>query len=558
MQWGGGPEHRNQTQATGQSFQKILGSVVVDRHAGAIINAVGRLGVHYQAPIVDRSDVFIMCKTGEFTTRDQWESQNWNIMRLGWDKGALEHRWTTATDFKPVPFGSPVWEPVFHPALHGDRLYSPASGGTVLVIDRDSGDVVGRVNPFGEAIDPRIFVTGPLTIDPEGRVVYNAIRLDATSPWGSDALGAWLVRVSPDGSSETVAFDEIVSGAPGPNDPCLTFFTTEQLPWPPSPDAVPPSAPCGSQRPGINVAPAIAADGTIYTASRAHRNDRWSYLVAVNPDLTPKWSASLRDRFHDGCNVLLPANGTPGGCREGSRVGVDPTDNTPGAGAITDVSTASPTVAPDGTILFGTQSRYNYFSGHLVRFSPDGAFLGAYPFGWDLTPSIWEHDGTYSIIIKENHYRIGSYCNSEAFCPQDRTTATPNDPERYLITQLSPELEVEWQYRNTNTESCTRNDDGTVTCVSDRPNGFDWCVNSGVVDARGVFYANSEDGVLYAIGQGGVLLDSIFLERTLGAAYTPVALGRDGLVYAQNDGRLFVIGERIPGKPRPIRRRGGN
>ena len=37
--------------------------------------------------------------------------------------------------------------------------------------------------------------------------------------------------------------------------------------------------------------------------------------------------------------------------------------------------------------------------------------------------------------------------------------------------------------------------------------------------------------------------DRVFLELALGAAYTPASLGRDGKVYAQNAGHLFVAGK---------------
>src|SRR5207302_10920083 len=115
-------------------------------------------------------------------------------------------------------------------------------------------------------------------------------------------------------------------------------------------------------------------DGTVYSVTRAHFNDRYSFLVAVNSDLSKKWVASLRGRFDDGCGVAvaaggwLPPNGAPGGCRSGAPAGVDPATNLPGDGRVVDSSSSSPTVAPDGTVLYGSYTRYNYAQGHLMHF----------------------------------------------------------------------------------------------------------------------------------------------------------------------------------------------
>ena len=61
-------------------------------------------------------------------------------------------------------------------------------------------------------------------------------------------------------------------------------------------------------------------------------------------------------------------------------------------------------------------------------------------------------------------------------------------------------------------------------------------------DASGVVYANSEDGNLYAINQGGTLKKQIFQQLAVGAAYTPASIARDGKIYSQNAGHLFVVG----------------
>jgi hypothetical protein len=262
----------------------------------------------------------------------------------------------------------------------------------------------------------------------------------------------------------------------------------------------------------------------------------------------------MRDRLNDGCNndsgtfpgALLPTNGTPGGCRLGSISGVDPAQNTRPGGRVLDDSSSSITVTPDGSILYGSYTRYDFARGHLMKFGAAGDFLGAYSFGWDSTPAIYRHNGTYSIVIKDNEYgggpNFGSYCNVDSICP-------PRNNGPFFITQLDPSLNVEWKFENTNNQKCTRNADGSITCVPNTSGnqwqnvGFEWCINAPVVDTRGVVYANSEDGNLYAINQGGTLKQNIFLDLALGAAYTPLAIGPDGKIYTENKGTLFVIGK---------------
>jgi len=90
-------------------------------------------------------------------------------------------------------------------------------------------------------------------------------------------------------------------------------------------------------------------------------------------------------------------------------------------------------------------------------------------------------------------------------------------------------------------------------CVDDHPEGFEWCVNQPVVDAAGTVYLNSEDGNLYAFAADGHEIAHIFLDTALGAAYTPVSMGPDGAIYAQNNGKLFVIGHPRFARGAPVR-----
>jgi outer membrane protein assembly factor BamB len=291
------------------------------------------------------------------------------------------------------------------------------------------------------------------------------------------------------------------------------------------------------------MAPAVAPDGTIYTASRAHFDHRVTYLVAVNPDLSLKWAASLQNLLSDGCGVIVPigpTNSTPNACRVGTTPGVDPTTNAKGSALIDDQGSSSPTLLPDGSILVPALTSYNGARGHLFKFDASGNFLGAFDFGWDSTPAVYAHDNTYSIVIKDNHYPTALYCPY-------RNSLCPPVAEAYYITQLSASLQVEWKFQSTNTQSCFRNPDGSLNCVSDHPNGFEWCINAPAIDMNGTVYANSEDGNLYTLPQGntGVFTkpkQSIFLNLAIGAAYTPLSLGADGKIYTENDGHMFVVG----------------
>ena len=548
-QWGHDAQHTNSAAVAGQSLDQILANITYDPLVPEEQQAyAGELTVHYQAPLVDGNDVYMEFKSGTFSANN-YSTQTWGETKFTWRNGQLVQQWQFASDWKAPGSANDFWEPVFHAALANDSVYLPGAGGSIIRVDKSTGALIQRIAPFGT--DVNTYVAGPLTADSDGNVLYNAVQVvvdPVNGFYANDATNSWLVRVTP-GAAVTMASYPVLT-AQQASAPCITSFNPSQLPWPPSPDAVPPSIPCGTQRAALNVAPAVAPDGAVYTVSRGHFSDRAAFLIALNSDLSLKWAASLRNRFHDGCGVpvasggWLPPNGAPGGCRIGAPTGVDPSTNQPGDGQVVDSASSSPVVAPDGTILFGALTRYNYDQGHMMHFDAAGNYLGAYGFGWDTTPAIYVHDGTWSLITKNNHYGdVGSYCDDNTVCPPDRTASNPASPEQYFITQLDSNLNIEWSYQNTNTQSCVRNPDGSMSCISDHPAGFEWCVNSPAVDANGVVYANSEDGNLYAISQGGGLLQKIFQQQALGAAYTPASLGPDGKIYSQNDGQLFVVGK---------------
>jgi hypothetical protein len=583
-QWGLNAQHTSAVGNTGQNLSQNIVNIVYDplvsqeMAESAPIYGEEVLLAHYQAPLVDGNDVYMMFKGGQYNVHN-YSSQSWGETKYTWNgpHTALSVAWQFSSDWNPPGNLYIVWEPVFHPALANGSLYVPGKGGSVFRVNKTTGAGT-RLNPFPTddgGTRANLDVTSPITVDSAGNIYYTAVQFtDDVNFFQNDIVGAWLVKISSSNAITTVAWSTLTAGAPGATDQCSNAFSASQLPWPPSPTAVAPTVTCGTQRPGINASPAVAANGTIYLISRAHFISREAYLVAVKPNLTQKWMATLRDRFRDGCGVpislggTLPPNGAPGGCRVGSNYGVDPATNRYGGGRVVDDESSTPVIAPDGSIIFGAYARYTFNQGHMMRFSSTGEYVGGYFFGWDVTPGIYAHNGTFSIVTKDNHYgETGSYCNDETICPSDESGRAY--PEEYYITQLSPQIRadafadrgdkvmtVEWQFKSTNHDSCSRDANGNITCVTGtNPNGFEWCVNAFVIDGQGNSYANSEDGWLYKIQQGGIVSSvpgcgtttfgcggKIFQQLALGAAYTPTSIDSAGRIYSQNAGHLFVAG----------------
>ena len=578
-QWGRDAQHTGMVSIPAQQLNNKLADIVYDpftvqeQDENLVLYGEATLTAHYQATLEDNGAFFMMKKSGTYPScqphgtwiygfpcgPNAWNRMQWGVVRYDWNQNNLVTTWTFSTDWKPEPnatnfrlgfSGLQGWEPVFHPALANGYIYVPGAGGTVWKVNESSGQSVSHVNPFsGIQITPaNTYVSGPLTADDNGNVYYNVIELNPNgNPWNqNDVAGAWLVKVLPNDSSATVTYAVLVPNAPpGNSTHCEgTFFNLNDngrsLPWPPSPISMPPTERCGSQRPGVNVAPAVAPDGTVYTASVAHFDNQISYLVAVNPDLTPKWASSMQNRLTDGCGVLLPiapkgVTNMANSCRWGTAIGVDPTTNAKGSATISDVSSSTPTVLPDGSILYGVTDNYDYSRGHLMHFDPQGHYVNSYTFGWDSTAAVYQHDGTYSIVIKDNHYDAAAYC----YFNNPVCTSLPPGP--YYVSQLNSNLQVEWSFQNT-------------TYDQQHPGGYEWCVNAPAIDSQGLVYVTSEDGNVYSIPQGnhGVFTtphQKIFLKEALGAAYTPLSIGSDGKLYTQNDGNLFVVGQSAPASP---------
>jgi outer membrane protein assembly factor BamB len=515
-QWGRSADHDSQICARAEAPERLLAHRTMDPLVGEDGDPFRGPLAHLQVPLSDDDGrVFVMERTGVFGDPT---THVWHQRGLRWRHGALEERWTFASDFRASPIAGADGA-LFQAALGDHTLWVPGAGGTLWKLDKHTGHVRGRVNPFGSAIDPDIYIHGGVTIDRHGNVYYSAVKLDPVNPRTADVLGAWLVRVSAHGRVRKVDYTRLIPGAPAASDPCYLTFRAlvprPPFPWPPVSPALPPQTACLSQRPPLDASPAVGADGTVFVVTRAHAADNYSYMVALRPDLSLRWATSMRGLLNDGCGGLaVPA------CRDGATPGVDPETNLPPAGRANDGSSSAPVALPDGGVVFGAYTGYNGARGHLLKLDRHGGFAGSFDFGWDSTPGVWRHDGTYSLVVKDNYYFDGIY----------------------FVTQVDANLEEEWEFEATNTLACEHLPDGTISC-EDFFAPFEWCVASPGIDRDGTVFVTNADGNLYAIAQGGVEQARFFLDRTAFAAYTPTALDSRGRIYALNNGQLFVVGE---------------
>ncbi|MES2757960.1 MAG: hypothetical protein V4693_11345 [Pseudomonadota bacterium] len=208
---------------------------------------------------------------------------------------------------------------------------------------------------------------------------------------------------------------------------------------------------------------------------------------------------------------------------------------------VSEDSTASPMVGPDGDVYFGVletvQGTHNargwllHFDATLAQTKTPGSF------GWDDTPSVvpaalvpgYTGNSSYLVMVKYNNYsRAGSGDGKNRIAVLD-PNATQADP---IIASQAVMKEV-------------------LTILGPTPDPSfpagvtEWCINTAAVDpfSRSIL-VNSEDGHLYRWDlTTNTLSQKIRLTSGLGESYTPTAIGADGLVYAINNAVLFAVGK---------------
>jgi outer membrane protein assembly factor BamB len=471
------PTHSHDAQHTGvssvasQPLTKIHWKAPVDLAVPA-----GEIFIHYGSPVITAANtVIVPVKTGA------------DSFRIVARKGATgQILWRYPTTYQ-APFAS--FLPGMGPALSGDRLFIPDSGGRVIV--RNSPNLTtGAVSElffYGQnnfQADPTVYkqnvqINTPLTINSHGNLFFGFLAVGPTTI----GLQSGIARIAANGTG-TWASASFLAG-----DPSITEVA-------------------------MSCAPALSQDGSILYVAVSSGDFGFGYLLALDS----KTLAVINE-----VRLTDPASG------------FDAT--------LSDESSASPTVGPDGDVYYGVLE--NPFPDHndrgwLLHFNRDLS-VEKIPgsFGWDDTASIvdaslvtgYQGSSTYLLMTKYNNYasiNTGDGHNRVAILDPNATENDPVIPTTQVMQEVITQLGVTPDPNFPSLPGAVR----------------EWCINTAVVDpATKPVIVNSEDGRLYRWDlTSNTLSQVIKLSGGIGEAYTPTLIGADGTVYAINDAILDAIG----------------
>ena len=284
----------------------------------------------------------------------------------------------------------------------------------------------------------------------------------------------------------------------------------------------------------------IAADGTgIWVSATAAAGSKSITQVAMN--CAPALSADGRTVYitvSDGsAGVLLALDSTTLATKSQAPL-IDPSSGE--AAWVADLSTAAPTIGPDGDVYYGVlENPYPNHNnrGWLLHFDATLATLKTPgSFGWDDTVSVvpasaipsYTGTSTYLLMTKYNNYLGIGTGNGENKIAILDPAATQQDEYSTIPVTVMKEVE-------------------TLLGPTPAPGGgvYEWCINSSAVDAStSSVFAGSEDGHFY---RWNIANNSISQKLTLNAptpeAYTPSLVGPDGKIYSINNAILYAIGK---------------
>jgi len=439
----------------------------------------GELKIHYGSPLITRADTVIIAVK-------TGKAGGYRIEARNHASGAV--LWSLTSGYQPPPHD---WTPAFGPVLTPqNKVYFAGVGGLVHYRagpDNATG-ATGAIAFYGNAAyrgNPSVYgkaiqVSTPLTADAGGNIYFGFVAA-AGAPGG---LKSGIARIAADGTGSWIAATTAAADA---------TITEVQA----------------------NCAPAISHDGkTVYIAVSNGPNNFNGYLLGLDSTtLAPKYKVRLKE----------PSNGHDA--------------------VLTDNSTASPTVGPDGDIYFGVRSGtapgYHNGRGWLLHFNPtltQEKIPGS--FGWDDTVSVVPVSAVPSYAGKSKYLLMSKYNNyAETGTGDGHNEIAILDPGAAQFDAFSTaKVKVMKEVM-------------TIADPTHFPNGgpdetYEWCINTVAVDpATSSVFAAAEDGYLY---RWDLKTDSfpqrLRLNLPRGEAYTPTAIGPDGTVYAINNARFYAVG----------------
>jgi len=400
----------------------------------------GATGSHYSPPLITAANTVIVPVRAASPTDFQinvFDSSGTPKYTLTTDYVVPNHGWL------------PVYNPVITTGSAGTRLYYAGRGGTIYHIHNpDSvahGPVVQEVfyttlanyQANAAAYNSTIFVNTPITADSSGNIFFG-FRVQGTAPAPISSTQSGFARIDPNGVGTYV----------------LTGATINNTSY---------------NRDNHNSAPALSNDETTLYVVIKQSSTGAGYLVGLNSTtLATKYQVHMRDP------------------RDGSEA------------QITDDSTSSATVAPDGDVFFGlfgtpgdgSRGFLLHFTGDLATEKPPGAF------GWDYTPAIvpasmvpsYEGTSQYLIFVKYNNYAFDDGDGVNRIALLD-----PNDTQTDFHSSAFGLVEM----REVLTVTGPTPDGGALS--TQFPYAVrEWCINTAAVNpATNSVFTPSEDGYIY-------------------------------------------------------------
>ena len=435
----------------------------------------GYLLVHYGSPVITAKNTVVVPVKRSASAAYKIEGRSGN-------NGFL--LWSIDSDYV-MPAHN--WMPSYNVTLTAaNRMVAPGAGGKIMY--RDDADATNAATQTAvfysaatyaankAALDAQIIINTPITADGAG-TLYFGFEAAAGNPAG---LSSGIARLTAGNAGSWKGIAQLS------NDLSLQKLAT-------------------------NSAPALSADEkTLYIVVKGTGNSTAGAILALDAaTLSLKSKAALTD----------PQTGA--------------------AARITDDSTASPAIGPDGDVYIGvleTVAGAHNQRGWLLHFDATLATIKTPgSFGWDDTASFvakdlvpsYKGNSAYLVMTKYNNYaRAGSGDSKNRIAVLD-----PNDTQTDPISGKAVMREV-------------------LTILGTTPDPtfpggvVEWCINTAAVDPfTKSILVNSEDGYLYRWNlTNNTLSEKIRLTSGLGESYTPTAIGADGKVYAINNAIMFALG----------------